>query len=1187
MKGTIHRALLAFVVVLLISVLSLRAQTDTVYSLPYSQGFESGLDGWTAVDYNNDGFTWNPTPYGTSGIPPHNSSTGFVGSSSFVGGTGDLTPDDFLVSPSIAVTSSAVLSWWFRVGGPGYPADHYSVYISTAGSTVADFLATTPVISITPNWGDASAWTYASIDLSAYVGDTITIAFRHHECIGQFALLIDDVTIEAFTSPWMVSDMVPWGTTFDMPDTGWTFLGRSNGWYIGTPGGLSGSGMYVSGDGGATNSYNKNIWNSRFHWAVRPLHFSDTGDYRVDYDWRADGYVYSFASTVTYYDHIRMMLAPVTAELDTQYFFGYGISTYTNNLIPAGWISLSDANGRHLLADSPDWTHHAQSFHIPAAGDYLLLVLAVNGNSISYNDTPPAIDNLSLSQISCYNSIDTLRLTANSNQGITVSWDDFEASQWAVYVNDTLYGTTSYTSFFLADSALNAATCSNGQMPLIGVSPVCIAGDTALPFTTQAVWRNALVNARTVSCERFTLPYGEHFDSYRHDDKNCFGWHNLGEVDQYIENYQSHSGSLSLNMRAFALPSGNSQLLVTPRFDAPGNRLLVSFWAKLPAYSGATTDTLFQAGVLFNHDTMDYAHVSAAAIPMLTLRGSDANNTWVHYQFATDVLADTTSASITFSLVPHGFSVNDCYIDDIEVVMLPGGRDSVPPMVAIDGPTQAIAAVDTARFSAILLGGDTAGLAYYWRSSLTGQSSTGGSQWSVVFSRVGVDTITVIASNPYGNDTAEHRITVSDNMLASIRGAMSVYTGDTLHYVAALSGPDTLALSFSWHSSMAAAGQATMAATGRTMTMVYSVNGWDTLTLHVTNSHGLHTVTSIVYVQSCSVISTFPYSEDFENYGWQNRSACWMIRTPEGLLDNEWRRTNAGANGSPYCMYSNGNATNRSYNAWLITPSILFPANADSITFGFALKTQYLDHFAVLVSPSGDPYYDGFTDTIYSLSGTGYNYNWDSVSMLLDAYRGRRIRIAFVHSSVGGSMGTVRIDNLRIDLVAPPVPDTVWRTVSVAANVEGACEPFGSGRYADRSTVEVGFYLLDTLPQGGHWEFLGWDDGVMQNPRSLYVLSDTTIVAMFQWIEDSVGIWEIENSEWEIEIYPNPSHGDVTVRVGAPATLTIIDITGRTVLPPTSVSSTSIIPHSALPPGVYLLRITADSGTVVRRLVKK
>lgn len=1170
-KMTIKSLMLS---ITLVTGLTAYSQSGSVYTLPYTCGFDTtdlALLGWTTIDYNNDGYTW--TTNSPPNITPH-SGSGLVASASYVGGAvGDITPDNFLVSPRIAMTGNASLSWWFRVPNSAYPADHYSVYISTTGNTAADFLATTPVFDYTPTSENFPIWSQMVLDLSAYAGDTIYIAFRHHNCFGQYALLLDDVKVETFVSPWSVADTVPWNTTFDTPDTGWTFIGRVNGWYIGAPGAMNGSGgMYVSGDGGATNSYERYSWNNRFHWAARPLHFTDSGDFRVDYDWKCNGHyqcnTYNNQTICTYYDYVRVMLAPVTAELDTEYFFGYGISTYINNLLPDGWISLSDTNGMRLLANEADWTHHAQSFHVPAAGDYLLLVLSANGNSYTVYEVAPAMDNLSISTITCPNSIDTIRLTANSNQGLTVSWHDSQASQWAVYVNGSLYGTTTDTSYYLAGASWSAATCN--VRPHIAVSPICSAGDTALPVNIVAKWNSDPDYSSTVSCSPFTLPYNENFDTYVDNDDEFFGWYYFGGVTQYTENQQSHSGPMSLNMRAYNLPYNPSQIFVTPQFDAPGNRLMVSFWVKLPAYSGAATDTIFQAGVLFDRDTMDYAHVSQNNTPIITLHGSDADGLWHQFLFSTEGL-DTTTASITFSVVPNSTSYYECYIDDIEVTLLM--EDSVPPVVAIAGPTSAIADVDTALFRATLLNGDTTGLSYIWHSALMDSAiATTDPLFSILYTTIGTDTITLIATNAFGSDTATHFVTVGDNLHVNIMGTSIAYVGDTLHYTANLSGVTT-GLTYTWHSTLL---DSTIATIDPMVTIVYNTTGTDTLTLTVVNVHGPHIATRIITVQSCNVIANYPYFEDFEGYYWQDRLACWLIRTPEGLLDNEWRRNNGGNNdGGYYCMYSNGNGTNQPFKAWLITPAIELPFNAENITFSFALKTQYNHHFAVIVSPTGDPWYDGFTDTLYALDGyTPYLNPWDTLSFSLDTYRGRRIRIAFVHSSDHGGLNNVRVDNLSITLNELPANTVI---VTSADPTMGTVS--GGGEYLDSSVV-----TLTAIPFDGY-EFDHWNDGDTANPRKVLVVSDTAFIAHFHAVEDTVGINDLSIPNSQLSIYPNPSHGDVTISVSHPSTISVIDLSGRTVVPPTQINTQLIISYSQLPEGAYFVRATSADGTVVKKLI--
>ncbi len=166
----------------------------------------------------------------------------------------------------------------------------------------------------------------------------------------------------------------------------------------------------------------------------------------------------------------------------------------------------------------------------------------------------------------------------------------------------------------------------------------------------------------------------------------------------------------------------------------------------------------------------------------------------------------------------------------------------------------------------------------------------------------------------------------------------------------------------------------------------------------------------------------------------------------------------------------------------------------------------------------------------------------------------------------------------------PVIPDTVWYTVSVTTDAPEACEVYGSGVYADSSTVEIGFLLADTAIEGGHWQFLGWSDGGSGNPRDILVTSDTAIVALFEWIEDSVGIDNVSTTQ-HINVYPNPASTDVTVSVSQPSVLTVIDLQGRMVIPPTSINSQFLILHSQLAPGTYFLRIATEEGVTVKKLI--
>ena len=308
---------------------------------------------------------------------------------------------------------------------------------------------------------------------------------------------------------------------------------------------------------------------------------------------------------------------------------------------------------------------------------------------------------------------------------------------------------------------------------------------------------------------------------------------------------------------------------------------------------------------------------------------------------------------------------------------------------------------------------------------------------------------------------------------------------------------------------------------------------------------------------------------------------------------NPWRRTSSYFHEGTHGFYSNGNMTESGLDAWLITPAIELPTDS-TLLFEFFIKANYISNFNLLVSPAGDNWYDSFTDTVYTLGGSVSVGGWDSVGVSLDAYRGRRIRVAFVHSSTSATLSTVAIDDINLRLISlpdtTPVPqDTLWRTVSVTTNVSGAAEPYGSGLYADSSTVEIGLLFADTVSHGGYWQFLGWNDGGTGNPRHILVTSDTAIVALFEWIAEdtSLAIQEISIFNSQFSIYPNPSHGDITIEVSEPSEITVIDMQGRTIVPATPVNSTLLIPHSSLPTGTYFVRIITPSGTTIRKLIIK
>ena len=157
---------------------------------PFFEGFENGISPcWANIDADGDGFMWE---IGTSpGVPAH-SGTKCATSVSFDNDSGDeLTPDNYLVTPKLALPAGRVaeLKYWVAAQDPLYPADHYSVKISTTDLDPASF---TEVFGETLS---TNVWAARTVNLGAYAGQEIYIAFVHNECTDQYMMKIDDVEV--------------------------------------------------------------------------------------------------------------------------------------------------------------------------------------------------------------------------------------------------------------------------------------------------------------------------------------------------------------------------------------------------------------------------------------------------------------------------------------------------------------------------------------------------------------------------------------------------------------------------------------------------------------------------------------------------------------------------------------------------------------------------------------------------------------------------------------------------------------------------------------------------------------------------------------------------------------------------------------------------------------------------------
>jgi hypothetical protein len=172
------------------------------------ESFDSGIPStWTTIDANNTGYPWeaistslaniSDCPYtadmfafGETGdcavswsyYPLAYTSEGFQGTS--------LDQKNYLVSPAFTPNATSTLSFYcMSFNGTNYP-DKIAVKLSTGGATESDFTVTLKALTVV-SW---SEWTEQTVDLSAYAGQNVRVAFVH-ETTDMFGLLLDEVTV--------------------------------------------------------------------------------------------------------------------------------------------------------------------------------------------------------------------------------------------------------------------------------------------------------------------------------------------------------------------------------------------------------------------------------------------------------------------------------------------------------------------------------------------------------------------------------------------------------------------------------------------------------------------------------------------------------------------------------------------------------------------------------------------------------------------------------------------------------------------------------------------------------------------------------------------------------------------------------------------------------------------------------
>jgi len=156
---------------------------------------DEDVSDWTVYDEDGDGNNWADlfAVEDTDGNPVTPVS---IISRSWQGSP--LFPDNWIVSPAIDLTTASgdvQLSWKVEAAAAAWDNEKYSVYVATSDD-IADLEASAVTVTETYDDPDNLGTSYErTLDVSSLVGQTVYVAFRHHDVSDMDYLSIDDVTV--------------------------------------------------------------------------------------------------------------------------------------------------------------------------------------------------------------------------------------------------------------------------------------------------------------------------------------------------------------------------------------------------------------------------------------------------------------------------------------------------------------------------------------------------------------------------------------------------------------------------------------------------------------------------------------------------------------------------------------------------------------------------------------------------------------------------------------------------------------------------------------------------------------------------------------------------------------------------------------------------------------------------------
>lgn len=364
-----------------------------------------------------------------------------------------------------------------------------------------------------------------------------------------------------------------------------------------------------------------------------------------------------------------------------------------------------------------------------------------------------------------------------------------------------------------------------------------------------------------------------------------------------------------------------------------------------------------------------------------------------------------------------------------------------------------------------------------------------------------------------------------------------------------------------------------------TATCSWSTPGTYTVTVTVTNANGSASETSTINILNYVALFDFEDASNYSNWTFVDGDGDGLNWTLDYLRGNG---EGHGASNGMLASASWNPSTQQALtpNNWVFSNAITLP-NESGLTLSWWDRGQdpnyAAEHYAVYICTEATVASASATTPVWEGNSTGA---WRNLTASLDAYAGQTIYIAFRHYNVS-DMFYLDIDDVAI----------------------------GSGTAAKGLTTPKGGAKAQWAHIGNPFTTYDFRDTQHQYPIKLQSWLDSGYCVVIDysctwcgpcWNLHQAGILDgffyrfgpnfsypfvgLDNAEEiNLNVYPNPTTGIVTVDGEGIKNVEVMDMSGRMVMN----TNNRTVDMTNLSNGIYMMRISTEKGTFTQKIVKK